>query len=318
MNDRSLEFYSSLLVGFIYRALGELQSALDYYGRALRLCKDLGNKTDEPILLNNIGNVYDALGEPQKALAYYNDALALWSARNERGAQADTLNNVGLVYLFLGQPQRALDYYQQSLQLKRELGNATKTANTLSNIAVVYAILGEEGRALEYLKEASDLQHGARDLSGEATTYYFTAYVHAAQGGMTKALEDYNQALTMQRAVGNRRGEGITLDSMGVTAGLRLPRLNISATFMHCRANWTELRRITTKRSRCARRWEIGAKRRTFSRAWPDLSESAATFLPHRNISRKPSRKSRRCGGRQILSCAPLISGFITMLTSST
>ncbi len=216
LNDRSLEFYSSLLVGFIYRALGELQSALDYYGRALRLCKDLGNKTDEPILLNNIGNVYDALGEPQKALAYYNDALALWSARNERGAQADTLNNVGLVYLFLGQPQRALDYYQQSLQLKRELGNATKTANTLSNIAVVYAILGEEGRALEYLKEAGDLQHGARDLSGEATTYYFTAYVHAAQGGMTKALEDYNQALTMQRAVGNRRGEGITLDSMGV------------------------------------------------------------------------------------------------------
>jgi CHAT domain-containing protein/tetratricopeptide (TPR) repeat protein len=216
LNDHSLEFYSSLLVGFIYRALGELQSALDYYGRALRLCKDLGNKTDEPILLNNIGNVYDALGEPQKALAYYGEALALWSARVERGPEADTLNNVGLIHFNLGEPQQALDYYDRSLALKRELGNAAKTANTISNIAVVYATLGEEGRALEYLKEALSLQRQAKDISGEATTHYFTAYVYGLLGDMTKALEAYNQALPLQRTVGNRRGEGITLDSMGV------------------------------------------------------------------------------------------------------
>src|SRR6266536_756492 len=215
-NDRSMEYYSSLVVGFIYHSSGESQTALGYYRYALNLCKSLGNKTDEPILLNNIGGVYDTLGEPQKALAYYGEALALWSARNERGPQADTLNNVGLIHFKLGEPQQALDYYNRSLTLKRELGNAVKIANTLNNIAVVYAILGEEGRSLDYLKEALDLQRPAKDISGQAITHYFTAYVHAALGDLTRALEDYNQALSLQRTVGNRRGEGITLDSMGV------------------------------------------------------------------------------------------------------
>ncbi len=215
-NDRSMEYYSSLVVGFIYHSSGESQTALGYYRYALNLCKSLGNKTDEPILLNNIGGVYDTLGEPQKALAYYGEALALWSARNERGPQADTLNNVGLIHFKLGEPQQALDYYNRSLTLKRELGNAVKIANTLNNIAVVYAILGEEGRSLDYLKEALDLQRPAKDISGQAITHYFTAYVHAALGDLTRALEDYNQALSLQRTVGNRRGEGITLDSIGV------------------------------------------------------------------------------------------------------
>lgn len=216
LNDRSLEYYSSLLVGFIYHSSGESQTALEYYGHALTLCRSLGNKTDEPILLNNIGHVYDTLGEPQKALGYYGDALALWSDRHERGPQADTLNNVGLIRFKLGEPQQALDYYNQSLTIKRELGNAAKTANTLSNIAIVYATLGEEEHALDYLKEAVQLQRQTRDLTGESITHYFTAYVHAALGDMNKALEDYNQALSLQRTVGNRRGEGITLDSMGV------------------------------------------------------------------------------------------------------
>jgi CHAT domain-containing protein/tetratricopeptide (TPR) repeat protein len=216
LNDKSLEYYSSLLVGFIYHSSGESQTALTYYEQALNLCRSLGNKTDEPILLNNIGGVYDTLGEPQKALAYYGDALAIWSARNERSPQADTLNNVGLIHFRLGEPQKALDYYNQSLAIKRDLGNPIKITSTLSSIGLVYATLGEPERALGYLKEALDLQRAAKDIAGEGNTHFFIAYVHAALGDMTKALEAYNQALSLQRTVGNRRGEGITLDSMGV------------------------------------------------------------------------------------------------------
>ncbi|MDX6383339.1 MAG: hypothetical protein QOK48_912 [Blastocatellia bacterium] len=216
LNDRSLEYYSSLVVGFIYHASGESETALEYYRQALTLGTSLGNKTDEPTILNNIGGVYETLGEPQKALQYYGEALAIWSARNEHVQQADALNNIGTIYFKLGEPQKALDYYNQSLTLKRALGNPVKIANTLTNIALVYAILGEQGRALEYLKEALNLQLPAKDFGGEALTHYLVAYVHASLGDMTRALEHYNQALLLHRSTGNKRGEAITLDSMGV------------------------------------------------------------------------------------------------------
>jgi CHAT domain-containing protein/tetratricopeptide (TPR) repeat protein len=216
LNDRSLEYYSSSVAGFIYLSSGESQTALEYYRQALTLAKTLGNKSDEPVLLNNIGGVYETLGEPQKALEYYGEALSIWSARNERVPQADTLSNLGTTHFKMGEPQQAINYYNQSLALKRELGNAVKTANTLTFLAVVYATLGEQRRALEYLNEALDLQHAAKEIGGEGNTHQFIAYAHASMGDMAKALEHYNLALPLQRTAGNRRGEGITLDSMGV------------------------------------------------------------------------------------------------------
>ncbi|MDQ1728556.1 MAG: hypothetical protein QOD33_681 [Pyrinomonadaceae bacterium] len=216
-NDRRMEYYSSVVVAFIYLASGESQTALEYYRQALALCRALEITTDEPVLLNNLGGVYDTLGEPHQALAFYSDALALWSAKNERGPQADTLNNIGLIHFRLGEPQLALDFYNQSLTLKKLIGNPAKIANTLGNIALVYATLGEPGRALEYLTEALEFQHQAKDLNGEAGTHYSMAYVHASLGDMKKALEHYNLALPLQRTAGNRRGEGLTLDSLGVT-----------------------------------------------------------------------------------------------------
>jgi CHAT domain-containing protein/tetratricopeptide (TPR) repeat protein len=216
LNDRSLEFYSTLVVGFIYHSSGDSQTALAYYRQALALCKSLGNKTDEPILLNNIGGVYDTLGDPQEALKYYGEALALWSSRNERIPKSDTLNNVGLIYFRLGDPQKALEYYNQALAIRRELSNQIKVALSLSNIAAVYTILGEQQRALEYLKEALDLQQTAKDIAGEAGTHFFIAYAHASAGDTTKALEAYDRALSLQRTAGIRRGEALTLDAMGV------------------------------------------------------------------------------------------------------
>jgi CHAT domain-containing protein/Tfp pilus assembly protein PilF len=214
LNDRSLEYYSLLVVGFIHLSTGESQTALEDYRQALSLAKALGDKAAEPVLLNNIGGVYDTLGEPRKALEYYEEAMALWSARNEHSPRADTLSNIGLIHFRVGEPQKALDYYNRSLAIRRETG--LKIGVTLSSIAAVYATLGEQGRALEYLKEALELQRATKDIAGESITHFFIASAHASSGDAAKALEAYNQALSLQRTTGNKRGEALTLDAMGV------------------------------------------------------------------------------------------------------
>ena len=55
----------------MYRGLGEPQRALEYFGQALPITREVGDRAVEATTLNNIGAVYRGLGELQRALEYY-------------------------------------------------------------------------------------------------------------------------------------------------------------------------------------------------------------------------------------------------------
>ena len=82
--------------------------------------------------------MYDGLGEPQRALEYYGQALPVTREVGDRAGEAATLNNIGGVYRGLGEPQRALEYYGQALPITREVGDRAGEAATLNNIGGVY------------------------------------------------------------------------------------------------------------------------------------------------------------------------------------
>ncbi len=94
----------------------------------------MGDKAGEATTLNNIGAVYDALGDSQTALDFYNQSLPLLRQVGDKAGEATTLNNIGLVYSDLGDSQTALDYYNQSLPLSRQVGDKAGEAGSLNNI----------------------------------------------------------------------------------------------------------------------------------------------------------------------------------------
>ena len=62
----------------MYRGLGELQRALEYYGQALSIRREVGARAGQAVTLSNIGAVYGDLGEVlQRALEYYGQALPI-------------------------------------------------------------------------------------------------------------------------------------------------------------------------------------------------------------------------------------------------
>ena len=48
----------------MYDGLGEPQRALEYYGQALPIAREVGDRAGEAATLSNIGAVYRGLGEP--------------------------------------------------------------------------------------------------------------------------------------------------------------------------------------------------------------------------------------------------------------
>src|SRR5215470_15832496 len=64
-------------LGWARRATGDPAAALTAYSQALSQYRVVGDRGNEAATLNNIGLVYDGLGERQRALDYYGLALPI-------------------------------------------------------------------------------------------------------------------------------------------------------------------------------------------------------------------------------------------------
>ena len=202
-------------IGFIYSSLGEKQKALDYYSRALSIYQETGDRAGEATTLNNISLIYSSLGEKQKGLDYLDRALPLHQETGNRTGEATTLNNIGSVYDDLGEKQKALNYYEQALPLHQETGNRAGEAATFNNIGSVYDDLGEKQKALDYYERALPIVQETGNRAGEAATLNNIGLVYNSLGEKEKALDYLERALPLRQETGDRAGEATTLNNIG-------------------------------------------------------------------------------------------------------
>jgi CHAT domain-containing protein len=217
LEDRAMELLTLNQVGLIHHFLRDLPKALDYYNRALTLCKSLADRGLEAAVLNNIGGVYDILAEPHKALEYYNQALSISQSFGDAIEQGNYLNNIAVIYANLGERQKALEYYNKALPLIQREGNMRREAVTLDNIGAVYVLLGEPQLALDYHKRALELRRLAKDPRSEARSLLLIGAAHAAMEKKADALNYYNQSLALYRTTGDKQGEATALNQIAHT-----------------------------------------------------------------------------------------------------
>lgn len=69
-------------LGFIAHRLGDSHQALDYFGQALTIFRDLGNRYQKADTLLNIGDVHRDLGAPAECRRFWREALALYRSQH--------------------------------------------------------------------------------------------------------------------------------------------------------------------------------------------------------------------------------------------
>ncbi len=119
------------------RIRGREPERISWMRIALQAARDLNDRKNEGVLLNNLGYAHNALGQKDQALDFYQQALAIWREVGDRSGEGTTLNNLGLVYDDLGQKDKALDFYQQALAIRREVGDRSGEGTTLNNLGLV-------------------------------------------------------------------------------------------------------------------------------------------------------------------------------------
>ena len=202
-------------MGIVYKTKGELDKALEYYGKALELNEELGRKEGMAIQLGNIGIVHKIKGELDKALEYHGKALELNEELGRKEGIAADLGNIGIVYQIKRELDKALEYHGKALELDEELRRKEGIAADLGNIGIVYGIKGELKKALEYLENALELYEELGSKEGMANQLLNIGIVYLNKRELNKALEYFEGALAILKEMGIRIQIAQTLTNIG-------------------------------------------------------------------------------------------------------
>ena len=137
--------------------ISELETALEYFEKALNISKRLFNPYMASASLGNIGLIYQDRGDLDKSLKYQLDALKIEQENGFLQGEADTLANIGITYKNKGDLDRALKYLLDALKIMQDNGFLQGEATALANIGNIYQDRGDNKTALKYFKEALNI-----------------------------------------------------------------------------------------------------------------------------------------------------------------
>jgi CHAT domain-containing protein/Tfp pilus assembly protein PilF len=212
---------------------GKKKEALELFEKALVICREIGDKSGEGKLLNNIGAVYNNLGQYQKALDFYQQSLAISQKIGDKAGEGIIFARIGDIYNNLQEVKLALDYYQQALAINQQTNNKVDSVVILNKIGEVYLRIGQYKKALELISKAHE-EINSRGIDRDVTTLgeYLQSptifpsivkkniatnlgEVYSNLGDFEKAKLLLQKALVIAQAENNRLGEATILDNFG-------------------------------------------------------------------------------------------------------
>lgn len=203
-------------IGGVYLNQGNYTKALEYYFKALKIDKEIGNKLGQAIIMGNIGIVYSDQSYYTKALEYYFKALKMDEEIVNKSGQARHLGNIGLVYSDQSYYTKALEYYFKALVINEEIGDKRAQAANTGNIGLVYSEQGDCTKALDYYFKALKMEEEIGNKSGQAKHLGNIGFVYSARGDYVRAMEYYFKSQKIAEEIGDKRSQAINIGNIGV------------------------------------------------------------------------------------------------------
>ncbi len=211
--------YAHVNLGFVLRALGHSDLAIQQYNKAWAC----GPGTFE--IANSLGLLYQEKAEWAESLAWYERALKF------RRDWPSTLTGLGSALTALGQLDRAILFFEHTLRI-----DATR-ADAHNGLGIAFRRLGKADRAEEHLLRAWELQPDSADIC------YNLGYLKFQQENWPLAIEWYERTLNIDpgfvKAINDlgivnmklgqvRRAIELYRESLKIDPGSTSPRFNLA------------------------------------------------------------------------------------------
>ncbi len=149
------------LMGGIKRYGGDLDKALEYYGRALEFNLGPNKEHNRGIVATNIASIYHLKGRIDTAMEYLDVAQRSFERSGDPFYLADSKKDLGLMLLEKGEYARAEGLFLNYLKKAREINHKKGIAEVLNFLGYLYKSKGDLKNSFrrrnEYLKLAREM-----------------------------------------------------------------------------------------------------------------------------------------------------------------
>ena len=200
-------------------AAGRAQRALEYYGQALPIRREVGDRAGEAVTRYNVAMIHRAQGDLGRAVAELEQVVELDRQVSHPDLQSDTemLHRVRQELAERGpRPEVAMTSVARWVEVHR-LAVAGREAGIARDVG---GRVGGVWLARSRFADVARLAGLTLTLGEDAGAFYQLGWAKDATGDRAAALEHYGQALRLYRAAGDRGGEAATLNNIGA----RVPR----------------------------------------------------------------------------------------------
>ncbi len=198
------------LLGLICTYIGDLDNALFYYDKSLKLAIELGEKETEAANLNNIAWIFQTKGELDKALSYYEKSLSLSSEKDK----AITYNNIALICNKKEEYAKSVNYLKKALTIDTIYANHHESGKDMLNLGAIYIEMEDFDNAFHNLQKGLEIIKKLGDKYWEAEGYKYLG-LHYAFKGDKKLAEDYfTKAYEIFKLIGAEADAQDALDSI--------------------------------------------------------------------------------------------------------
>ncbi|UCE37690.1 MAG: DUF2791 family P-loop domain-containing protein [Thermoplasmata archaeon] len=190
-------------IGNCHRHMGGYNESIKICNEALFLVRDeeCREKADA---LNLIGTVHQERGEIEMALGYYDKSLKIREIIEDKKGIAGSLNNIGIIHMWIGKYNEALEYYKKSLGISEQIGDMQFTAIHMMNIGIVHVEIEEYDKALEYYDRTKEIHERMGDQKRIAVILHNIGVAHFYKGEYDKALDQFEKSMKIVIKIGYR------------------------------------------------------------------------------------------------------------------
>jgi PAS domain S-box-containing protein len=205
----------NLSVGYKYWFQEEKKTAQEYFERALRMYRAVGDRQGEGNTLAALGSVILDSGHQTLAGKYSKDALTIWRSLGNRKKEASSLNAWGLT---VSDYALKRDAGEEALEIFKAIGDRWGQCQMYNNLSLLYGHLGLYNTARDYARRAVEMVRPMGARYGLALYLDSLARAEMNLGHFSEAEIIFKEGQEISREIGSRAIEGFDLFGLGRVA----------------------------------------------------------------------------------------------------
>jgi signal transduction histidine kinase/DNA-binding NarL/FixJ family response regulator len=220
IKERRLEARVLNNFGNIYRDLGDLANALNYFEKALAINEELGDELTQSVNLTSIANLLYDLNDYESALEYALRSMPIFMRYNDISRLLTINNTLGNIYFKQDQFDEALRYFKENLN-DAEPDTAMQIM-ALSGIGKVYYKMHDYTNAYNYLQEALTKAQQLEYAEVQIICHFYIGRLMMDEGNyrsslqhMSAAFELANEYMRKHDVMSLHEGLAMLYDKMG-------------------------------------------------------------------------------------------------------